>query len=269
MLDYITDISINIIAGILFGLLTFLVAKLRSVLELYRATRFFGRQIRGDNLRIVPGSFSSLNQGNRSPSRETPTCQKIYQNGETIAIRGPKLFTGIADIRAGAYVIQAISKFRRRSIALYTDEDAIKDLDKTFIALGGPVSNQITREALRDPGNRFIDHQISDNLRKKPKIFHLKLNDETKAFQSTPEYDYGYILKIRNSRFPDNYFFICAGLGDWGTSGTAWYLANKWAEIYKVFGNNEFVMVCEVTRQIDTSTICIFKSKMGDKNPSG
>ncbi|MCB0174034.1 MAG: hypothetical protein KDJ97_26185 [Anaerolineae bacterium] len=261
MLDYVTDISINIIAGILFGLLTFLAAKLRSVLELYRATRFFGHQIRGDDLRIVPGSFSSLDPGHRSPSKETPTCQKTYQNGATVAIRGPKLFTGIADIRAGSYVIQAISKFRKRSLSLSTDDEALTNLDQTFIALGGPVSNQITLAALRDPHNSFIDHQISDNLITKAKIFHLKLNGETKAFRPTPEYGYGYILKIRNSRFPDHYFFICAGLGDWGTSGTAWYLANKWAEIYKEFGGSEFVMVCEVTRQIDTSTVCIFKSK--------
>jgi len=28
--------------------------------------------------------------------------------------------------------------------------------------------------------------------------------------------------------FPNHSWIVCAGLGEWGTSGTAWYLAHRW-----------------------------------------
>lgn len=46
-------------------------------------------------------------------------------------------------------------------------------------------------------------------------------------------FDYGLILKIRPEQFPERVWIVCAGIGEWGTSGAGWYLSNKWKEILK------------------------------------
>jgi hypothetical protein len=66
------------------------------------------------------------------------------------------------------------------------------------------------------------------------------------------------ILKIRNSRFPTQFFFVCAGIRTWGTSGAAWYLSEHWKSLYKEFGNQEFGVVLEVNRTVVTSAIRVY-----------
>jgi hypothetical protein len=61
--------------------------------------------------------------------------------------------------------------------------------------------------------------------------------------------DYGVVLKVRNDMFQKHNFFVCAGLGEWGTSGAAWYLANHWHEFDK---ESEFGFVVEVSKGSDT-----------------
>jgi len=65
------------------------------------------------------------------------------------------------------------------------------------------------------------------------------------------------VLKVTNQRFPGCFFFVCAGLGEWGTSGAAWYLATKWRDLQKEFGN-AFGIVVEVELRSDESARRVF-----------
>ena len=51
---------------------------------------------------------------------------------------------------------------------------------------------------------------------------------EALPYACTSEADFGAILRIRPPDFPQRSWIVCAGLGEWGTSGSAWYLANRW-----------------------------------------
>lgn len=35
------------------------------------------------------------------------------------------------------------------------------------------------------------------------------------------------MLKLPNDQFPEHSLFVCAGLGEWGTSGAGWYPARN------------------------------------------
>jgi hypothetical protein len=50
---------------------------------------------------------------------------------------------------------------------------------------------------------------------------------------------------------------VCAGLGEYGTSGACWYLANRWEELQ---GANEFGIVVEVELGSDESARKIFQT---------
>jgi hypothetical protein len=69
--------------------------------------------------------------------------------------------------------------------------------------------------------------------------------------------DYGIVLKIPNLRFPGQFFFVCAGLGEWGTSGASWYLATKWRDLQSEFGD-AFGVVVEVEIGSDESACRVF-----------
>jgi len=81
-----------------------------------------------------------------------------------------------------------------------------------------------------------------------------------RQFLKTKENDYAIILKIRNSRFENHFYFGCAGLGGSGTAASAWYLAENWEEFYKRFGSKEFLVVIKVSPDNDTSGIEVFSS---------
>ena len=40
--------------------------------------------------------------------------------------------------------------------------------------------------------------------------------------------DHGFILRVTPPEFRKRSWIVCAGLGEWGSSGSAWYLANRW-----------------------------------------
>jgi hypothetical protein len=65
-------------------------------------------------------------------------------------------------------------------------------------------------------------------------------------------------LKIHPKQFPGRVWIACAGKGEWGTSGSAWFLANRWKEIVKQLSNTDrFVCVIEVERLKDQSATLV------------
>ena len=69
------------------------------------------------------------------------------------------------------------------------------------------------------------------------------------------------ILKIHPTQFSNRTWILCAGIGEWGTSGAAWYLAYKWKEIYRYAKSSPFALVIKVKRNQDEFSEPIFKLK--------
>lgn len=65
-------------------------------------------------------------------------------------------------------------------------------------------------------------------------------------------------MRIHPVPFPDRTWICCAGYGEWGTSGAAWFLANKWRELAKGLGADEsFLALVEVKREQDETTLLV------------
>jgi hypothetical protein len=98
---------------------------------------------------------------------------------------------------------------------LIEDYELREKLDVDFVALGGinsKASDAIkATEELSDVGSYFEKAFGSGTLIKKD------------------GYDYGLIRRVNPSQFPTRTWLVCAGLGEWGTSSAAWFLANKWS----------------------------------------
>ncbi len=93
---------------------------------------------------------------------------------------------------------------------------------------------------LAQEGNETFIKAISDKER-------------DRGFQLPNWKDCAILMRIRNTRFPEHFFFVCAGLGKWGTSGASWYLVKHWESLYKEFKNEDFAIILEVDLRSDTS----------------
>ena len=105
---------------------------------------------------------------------------------------------------------------------LVSDTEASSLLDSNFISFGDRGSNYKTADVLASKANIFI--------RKSPNGFSLPTGVNL-PFTCSNEADHGFILRINPPEFPARSWIVCSGLGEWGTSGSSWFLANKWQEL--------------------------------------
>lgn len=156
------------------------------------------------------------------------------------------------EVRAAKYLAASVGKYAKVSPVLSSDIETKGKLDVSFIALGGPLSNYKTRDVITNGANNLIK---CNNM----SFTSAKSGKPVVTFE--PGFDYGLILKIHPSQFPNRIWFTCAGLGEWGTSGAAWYLANKWIEIQSFAGNNPFAIVVRVKRDQDEFAEPVYQLK--------
>jgi hypothetical protein len=142
-----------------------------------------------------------------------------------------------SEVRAATYLSSAVSGLTTVRVA--TDEELKSKVDISFIAIGA-MSNHKSRDVFENESNQFTIFDMSA-LR-----FISKLNKKPLRISARPGYDYGILLKICPQAFPDRTWIICSGLDEWGTSGTSWFLANKWKQIHKKVGDRPFAALIEV-----------------------
>jgi len=141
----------------------------------------------------------------------------------------------------------AIGEGVGRTPKLQSDNEVRSLLDLDFISFGGLSSNFKTDDCQSNTGNllaafdqangRFIDPATGEII----------------ADCSDRRFDYGLILKTRPAQFPERAWLMCAGFAEWGTSGSAWYLARRWDAIRKEAKDRPFAVVVRVRPGQDES----------------
>jgi hypothetical protein len=181
---------------------------------------------------------------------------KAYHDGRAVSLVGPWGYVvSECEIRSASYIINALSTYRKLAVEVMSDTTAFENLDRTFVALGSPSSNEISDLIQREPNNEFLEFRQEGS---EGFIFDKKGGRKFVGFKEPARKDYGMVLRLPNLRFPGHFFFVCAGLGEWGTSGAAWYLATKWRDLLREFGNSPFGIAVEVEIGVDNSTVRVF-----------
>src|SRR5229473_3197819 len=226
------NLTLNVIGGILAGWAFAVWHIAVKALSKYRFKQIFGFKASDEGITLVYEELASLVQGDKfiycKPGDEA--------SGRRLSISRP---IPIASVRAVSYLSNAIGKFIRRSPAVRSDTEVRSLLDFDFICFGGPFSNAMTQTCLENAGNRLVtfDQTINQFKRK---------NDTQALVNFVSGFDYGLILKLHPVQFPERVWILCAGIGERGTSGAAWFLANKWKEIWKRTSDNPFAAILKV-----------------------
>jgi len=146
------------------------------------------------------------------------------------------------ELRAAKYLSAIMGKEANNTPLLSSDFELRDRLNISFVSFGGPDSNLKSRDVITNDANDLLT--LTDQG-----FTSVLSNRVVQRPQS--EFDYGLILKIHPTQFPERTWLICAGFGEWGSSGAAWYLAFKWRKIQKYAKNNPFAIVVRVRPEQD------------------
>jgi len=129
----------------------------------------------------------------------------------------------------GAFADQLAPRNLRAVVDMQDDRRDLLDVD--LIALGA-FSNTRSHEIAESSSNLLlIPALVKSNNHVWERYFLSKKTGLPVHGKPLTGRDLGLILRISPEQFPSRAWLFCGGLGEWGTSGAAWFLAHKWAHI--------------------------------------
>lgn len=231
------SLLLNLVGGalviILDRLYLFIFKKLRS----FNYKKIFGKDVRED-FYIVYGKMLLKTLYDKNGQIEQWPYEK--SNGAIFRISEPVSFT---ETKSAKYISESIAKNTYRTPTIISDEEIKNKIDISYCSLGG-YNNHKTIDILKAENNYYVDFDGEKIVSK------LIVN---KPFRIDTRYDYAVIIKLKNKIFPNRTQICVAGLGESGTSGAAWFLANKWESLLKKAQRNDFGAIIRVEFNKDES----------------
>ena len=221
------------------------ISKLKSCIrriKTYKCRQLFGN----DTAKAYHIIYTVYN----SPDRRIvfpKTPPKVSRKHNAIGATNLTTIHSCAITRSVGYLNYVIGKTIGIPPILSSDEETDENMDLSFLSVGG-LTNYKSVDLLEDESNTFLDFNENGEIISKGPI-KRSLN-----IICNSGYDYGFIIKIHPKNNPRRTWICCAGIGEWGTSGAAWYLANRWKRFYKFVKKNEFACITKTKIGSDTST---------------
>lgn len=152
------------------------------------------------------------------------------------------------EVRAINYISSGIfSKLKCQSF-IHSDKDMKNKNDFSMISVGGSVA-EVFEDLLLFVEKHFELTQNSFNNKRKGNIYSID-----------DDFDYGLIVKTTPKNSDDRIWISCFGIGEWGTSGSAWFLSNKYKELYDI----AYAWSCDICSYNDNKFIAVIKVPIGN-----
>jgi len=238
--DGLISVVFNITGGILVILIFELIKFIKYTLISIEYKKLFGKDIVNNHF-IVYGKMKVKELYDKNGQREK--YPYIKSNGKSFNVSE---IISFSQMKSAKYILEAITKHTKASSAIISDEEICDKLDVSYCSVGG-LNNYKTVDILEDENNNYFYFNNKGSISIVSKVAPgIKCNIDYK-------YDYGLIIKLKNKKFPDRVQICVAGLGESGTNGAAWYLANKWKHILKKVKKQNFGCIIRVEHNKDES----------------
>lgn len=266
----VRDFLVSLVAGLLAGFVIFLVALNWSLFTSYlkrkRAAfrRIFGVSALKEGILTI--TLDTYQDARLIPSdlreRLGLTTQRETQDRffKTFPDNHVTFFPGVSDIlgycssRAAAHLINGFRDVPGIVIKAISDKEVASQWNGTFINVGSSASNIKTDHVKHLSENTWLLEDMGKFVFNDGQ--EIKIEDRA---------DKGIILKLTNPYFPGHSVLVCTGLGEWGTSGAAWFLSAKWQMLSRRFRKNPFLIMVSVTKGSDESAredLCFGKESL-------
>jgi len=215
-----------------------------TAIKKHRLKKFFGPSVlgKGNFWLVVDPYYHPLprSAGNRY-------IKKFFGRRPDQGLIGEDRVLGSNILRLLSYLAAALGRYRDSNlpITFVSDEDIENRWDGSMICFGSSDSNLKTLDIETLPQNGFYTLEFD------PSTGMRCFNVSGRKYTITPNEDKAIILRIRNPRSNRNWLFICAGLGEWGTSGSTKYLFTHWEKFYKKYKDKNFILVVAVKGKSD------------------
>ena len=157
-----------------------------------------------------------------------------------------------ATTRAVGHLVYAFGKKAHKPPVISSTVDTDEKMDISFISIGG-TTNLKTCDLLEDV-SYFLDFKGNSIIQ-----------GNSQLITATNDIDGGFIIKIHPQSNPERTWLCCAGLGEWGTSGAAWFLSRKWKDIHKWAKSKSFAIITKTTIGSDESTRLVHRFLRNNK----
>lgn len=151
-----------------------------------------------------------------------------------------------ATTRATGYLLHEFGRRTRGTPLLRSHSETAQTTDLSFISIGG--GNHKTNDFLKDPSNVFLDYEHPAIVAK---------TSRRGIAQAEGKFDYGFIAKMHPQNHPGRTWICCFGIGEYASSGAAYYLSQNWRIIQKTVGNKPFAYVTKTEFGKDDSTCVV------------
>jgi hypothetical protein len=248
MCNYLFDIQdfrsiiLNIIGGVFVIFSERILSYIGKKYRAYKFAKIFGKDIKA-GLNIVYGKMTLQQVYDRQGNVVDYPYHK--SNGGVFRISEPVSFT---ETKSAKYLFESIVKNSGIAPVFISDEEIREKVDISYCSLGG-FNNFKSEDIINAENNKYLSFDAFKITSKRdPKI----------EYRIEGKHDYAIIIKLRNLEFPERNQICIAGLGESGTSGATWYLANKWKELLRNTGTEDFGCVVRVEFQKDESARVVY-----------
>jgi hypothetical protein len=220
------SIAYNVIGGILTLAVTWVCAWAAAKWRHHRFQRVFGAGVERYHLVYAPLKLHSAVLAALPPTfLRADGAPFIFVRSDSHNARfSASEITSSCEIRAASYVASSLGRDGARESIFVDSESIASKLDIDFISFG-LISNAKTIDIFNNDGNDLVVIAPS------PTFMAWKWSGEATIPEYRAHLDYGVILKIHPVQFPGRTWIACDGMGEFGTSGAAWFLARKWREL--------------------------------------
>lgn len=229
----------NVVGGAIVAGLTMAVQIINRILRRSSFRKVFG-EVEKQDYYLIYASFLS-------PSRET-----VYYKDRTQVHRCSTSATNLTTIQSVsasrsvnyfAFVIGSNSEIPPR---ITSDADADSLMDISFISIGG-YTNLKTVDLFDNENNVFLDFNLNQESI-------VSKTSREAIVHAESEVDYGIIIKISPFANSQRTWICCAGFGEWGTSGAAWWISRNWKMIHRRAKSKPFACITRTRVGSDDST---------------
>lgn len=256
------NVASGIAASFIFILVLDIIDLSRTILEKRHIKKFFGKSISSNEMYLTYPSFViSKDVMEYIATSDIFNPQLIFskQNAIFMSTNRIDIPNAVAenDLQALVYVAAFLGEVTGSTPPVCEDCDLVETPNRSFISFG-LSSNECTHMYLDHaslPSFTLIDK--NNDFHRGTEFVRISGPDGDKIdFISTETINYGVILKYlpSPSDHPERCWFLCAGLGPKGTTGAAWFLANKWKKIYDEVSDKEFLAIVRVPHYSDLAT---------------
>lgn len=153
------------------------------------------------------------------------------------------------EIRGLSYIARSIAQNSSIETQVMAAPEIASEFNLDFIAVGA-MSNLKSCDLFTNSGNRLAEFSFQQGA-------FVRKRDGSVLWRNRQGYDHGIIVKINPAQFPGRTWITCSGFNEWGTSGTAYFLANHWRELHKQLKgcDKPFIAVIEVQEGKDQSAM--------------